>query len=92
MKAFIVNRVGDFGFALGIFLCFWLFGSVDFDADFPRAPDSGQDAVHFIGFEWNALTRWQACCCSWARWANRRSSCSTPGCRTRWKVRPLSPR
>ncbi len=28
MKAFIVNRVGDFGFALGIFLVFWVFGAV----------------------------------------------------------------
>jgi len=36
MKAFIVNRVGDFGFALGIFLVFVLFGSVAFDAIFPR--------------------------------------------------------
>ena len=36
MKAFIVNRVGDFGFALGIFLVFVLFGSVGFDADLPQ--------------------------------------------------------
>ncbi len=34
MKAFIVNRVGDFGFALGIFATYWLFGTVQFDAIF----------------------------------------------------------
>ena len=37
MKAFIVNRVGDFGFALGIFATFMLVGSVDFDAIFHSA-------------------------------------------------------
>src|SRR4029078_7014405 len=36
IKAFIVNRIGDFGFALGIFLVFVLFGSVAFDQIFPR--------------------------------------------------------
>ncbi len=40
MKAFIVNRVGDFGFALGIFLVFVLFGSVGFDGIFPRVGGS----------------------------------------------------
>ncbi len=39
MKAFIVNRVGDFGFALGIFGIFMLFGSVSFDAIFAGASD-----------------------------------------------------
>ena len=36
MKAFVVNRVGDFGFALGIFLVFYLFGSTSFDVIFPQ--------------------------------------------------------
>ena len=35
IKAFVVNRVGDFGFALGIFLVFVLFGSIGFDDDLP---------------------------------------------------------
>ena len=39
MKAFIVNRVGDFGFALGIFGLFVLFGSISFDAIFAGAAD-----------------------------------------------------
>jgi NADH-quinone oxidoreductase subunit L len=34
MKAFLTNRVGDFGFALGIILCFWLFGTVEFKTIF----------------------------------------------------------
>ena len=37
MKAFIVNRVGDFGFALGIFCIFYVFGSLDFDYVFSNA-------------------------------------------------------
>ena len=40
MKAFIVNRVGDFGFALGIFLVFVLFGSVGFEQIFPKGEES----------------------------------------------------
>jgi NADH-quinone oxidoreductase subunit L len=36
-KAFVVNRIGDFGFLLGIFLIFWTFGSVNFKEVFPLA-------------------------------------------------------
>jgi NADH-quinone oxidoreductase subunit L len=36
-KAFVVNRIGDFGFALGIFGCFALFGTADFDRMFALA-------------------------------------------------------
>ena len=39
IKAFIVNRVGDFGFALGIFGVFVLFDSVDYETIFANAPD-----------------------------------------------------
>ena len=56
MKAFIVNRVGDFGFSLGIFLVFVLFGSVGFDAIFPRAAELVSQSFHFLGYDWNALT------------------------------------
>ncbi len=38
MKAFWVNRIGDFGFLLGIFGCYQLFGSLDFDVIFKNAP------------------------------------------------------
>ena len=49
MKAFIVNRVGDFGFALGIFGCFLYFGSVQFDVIF-----AGVEALEEVrpGFPW----------------------------------------
>ncbi|HEV7255637.1 MAG TPA: NADH-quinone oxidoreductase subunit L [Mesorhizobium sp.] len=42
IKAFVVNRVGDFGFALGIFGVYLLFGSVDFDVIFAGAAAMGQ--------------------------------------------------
>jgi NADH-quinone oxidoreductase subunit L len=56
IKAFIVNRVGDFGFALGIFLVFALFGSVTFSDIFARAPEIAKGTYHFIGFDWPSLT------------------------------------
>jgi NADH-quinone oxidoreductase subunit L len=56
MKAFIVNRVGDFGFLLGIFLVFVLFGAVTFDAIFPKAGELTSQTFRFLGYEWNALT------------------------------------
>jgi NADH-quinone oxidoreductase subunit L len=39
IKAFVVNRVGDFGFALGIFATFMMFGSIEFDTIFAAAPE-----------------------------------------------------
>ncbi len=56
IKAFIVNRVGDFGFALGIFLVFVLFGSVAFEGIFPRVGDLANANFRFLGIEWHALT------------------------------------
>ena len=56
MKAFIVNRVGDFGFALGIFGVFFLFGSVEFSEILPRASEYADASVVFFGIEWHALT------------------------------------
>jgi NADH-quinone oxidoreductase subunit L len=56
IKAFIVNRVGDFGFALGIFLVFVLFGTVAFDGIFPKVAELTGQTFKFIGYEWNALT------------------------------------
>jgi NADH-quinone oxidoreductase subunit L len=56
IKAFVVNRVGDFGFLLGIFLLFVLFGSVSFDQIFPRAGELADRNFLFLGFEWHALT------------------------------------
>ncbi len=51
MKAFIVNRVGDFGFALGIFLVFWVFGSVSYDQIFAGVAGKAKDTVSFLGYQ-----------------------------------------
>ncbi len=56
IKAFVVNRVGDFGFALGIFLTYQLTGSVTFDQVFAAAPGLAGKTVHFIGYNWDAAT------------------------------------
>jgi NADH-quinone oxidoreductase subunit L len=56
MKAFIVNRVGDFGFALGIILTFWLVGSVQFDVIFARVPELANVGFIFWGHHFDALT------------------------------------
>ena len=56
IKAFIVNRVGDFGFALGIFAVFLLTGSINFDTVFAQAPDLVGKSFHFLGFNADALT------------------------------------
>ncbi|MFV0244032.1 MAG: NADH-quinone oxidoreductase subunit L [Qingshengfaniella sp.] len=54
MKAFIVNRVGDFGFALGIFTLFYLTDSVEFDTIFAAVPDLAQTEISFLWRDWNA--------------------------------------
>ncbi len=54
MKAFIVNRVGDFGFALGIFGLFWLTDSIDFDRVFAAAPELAQTTMPFLNWDVNA--------------------------------------
>ncbi|TAD87729.1 MAG: NADH-quinone oxidoreductase subunit L [Alphaproteobacteria bacterium] len=56
IKAFVVNRVGDFGYALGIFGVFLLFDSVSFDAIFQAAPDKADATLSFLGMEVHALT------------------------------------
>ncbi len=56
IKAFVVNRVGDFGFALGIFGCFLLFDAVTFDAIFAAAPEKAGETISFLGMEADALT------------------------------------
>ena len=55
MKAFIVNRVGDFGFALGIFAVWMLSGSVGFEEIFGKAPQMAQMRVQFLGMDLPAL-------------------------------------
>jgi NADH-quinone oxidoreductase subunit L len=56
IKAFIVNRVGDFGFALGIFATFVLFQSIHLDTIFAAAPGQAQATFTIFGAEFHALT------------------------------------
>jgi NADH-quinone oxidoreductase subunit L len=56
IKAFIVNRVGDFGFALGIFAIFMLVGSTDFETIFAAAPSLTGKTINFFGWHADALT------------------------------------
>jgi NADH-quinone oxidoreductase subunit L len=55
IKAFVVNRVGDFGFALGIFLIFYLFGTVNYDEVFQQIPTIVDKKLNFLGFEVNSI-------------------------------------
>jgi NADH-quinone oxidoreductase subunit L len=54
IKAFVVNRVGDFGFALGILGLFYLTDSIRFDDVFAAAPMLAETQLHFLWTEWNA--------------------------------------
>src|SRR5271169_4432158 len=56
IKAFIVNRVGDFGFALGIFAVFMLIGSTDLETIFAGAPGLTGKTIDFFGWHPDALT------------------------------------
>jgi NADH-quinone oxidoreductase subunit L len=55
IKAFVVNRVGDFGFALGIFLIFYLFGTVNYDEVFELVPSILNKDLSFLGINVNAI-------------------------------------
>ena len=56
IKAFIVNRVGDFGFALGIFLIFYYFGTVNYSEVFAQIPFIVGKQINFLGIETSVIT------------------------------------
>jgi len=56
IKAFLVNRVGDFGFSLGIFAVFLLTGSIALDTVFAQAPSLVGKSFHYLSFDADALT------------------------------------
>src|SRR5262249_18002742 len=56
IKAFVVNRVGDFGFALGIFAAFVMTKSIDLDTVFAQAPTLTGKTIGFFGYQADALT------------------------------------
>jgi NADH-quinone oxidoreductase subunit L len=55
IKAFVVNRVGDFGFALGIMTVFWAFGTIEFARLFPMVAAHAHDSWSFAGQSWNLM-------------------------------------
>ena len=56
IKAFIVNRIGDFGLAIGIFLIFFFFGSINFEEVFQAAPEFVETKLLFFGFDFSLIT------------------------------------
>tara|TARA_B100000686_G_C16737981_1_gene944817 strand:- start:235 stop:1833 length:1599 start_codon:yes stop_codon:yes gene_type:complete len=56
IKAFIVNRVGDFAFAIGIFLIFFFYGTVDYNEVFQKTPLFAEKQIIFLGIEFNLIT------------------------------------
>ena len=56
IKAFVVNRVGDFGFMLGIFGVFFVFGTLDFDAVFKQVPNIVGQSFSFLSMDVDILT------------------------------------
>ncbi len=55
MKAFIVNRVGDFGFALGIFLIFYTFGTLNYDEIFNQIPSVIDKKIIYLGINFKII-------------------------------------
>ena len=56
IKAFIVNRIGDFGFGIGIFLIFIFFGTLNYEEVFALAPNFADTEINFLGLEVNLIT------------------------------------
>ena len=56
IKAFIVNRVGDFGLAIGIFLVFLFFGTLNYNEIFQLVPSFSEKTINFLGFNANLIT------------------------------------
>ncbi len=56
IKAFIVNRVGDFGLAIGIFIIFFLFGTLNFEEVFLLVPEFAKTNLSIFAGEFNAIT------------------------------------
>lgn len=56
IKAFVMNRIGDFGLALGIFAVFMVFGSLNFDTVFAQVADKTDAYLEFLGYHVSALS------------------------------------
>ena len=56
IKAFLVNRIGDFGLAIGIFLIFFFYGTINYEDVFELTPLLKKKEIIFLGFELNLIT------------------------------------
>ena len=56
IKAFVVNRVGDFGFAIGVFLIFYFYGTLNYDEVFQKTPSLITKKFTFLGIEFDLIT------------------------------------
>ncbi len=56
IKAFIVNRVGDLGLAIGIFFIFYHLGTINFNEVFQLVPQYADKKIEFLNFEGNLIT------------------------------------
>ena len=56
IKAFIVNRIGDFGLAIAIFLIFFFYGTINFQEVFQSTSQFAEKEIVFFGFEANLIT------------------------------------
>ena len=56
IKAFLVNRIGDFGLAIGVFLIFLYFGTLNFEEVFQQVSNFSSKEINFLGLEANLIT------------------------------------
>ena len=56
IKAFLVNRIGDFGLAIGIFLIFLYFGTLNYEEVFQQVSKFSNKEINFLGFDSNLIT------------------------------------
>ena len=85
IKAFIVNRVGDFGLAIGIFLIFFYFGTINFKEVFDLAPQFLEKNIVFLGFESSLITL--ICLFLFiGAMVSQRNFYYILGCQTQWKA------
>jgi len=93
LKAFLVNRVGDFGFVLGIGLILSTFGTLDYAEVFAKLPAMASQTIElFNGSPWLLISVDLHLPVHRRPWASRRSSPCTSGCRIPWKARrPFRP-
>ena len=55
IKAFVVNRVGDFGYAIGIAGIFYIFGTISFDSIFEQVDQFSEHQIQFLSFSFPTL-------------------------------------